>query len=305
LGASHNAVPIEAIRIGNGPNTYLFVGGIHAGMAPSTVMLAEELAAYYEKNPDEIPSHATLYFIPSLNPDSPHAPRSIAGRLNANGVDINRNWGCAWEEDVFLGGELYEGAGGSAPFSEPETMALKEFIEQIEPEGVIFWDAPINKGIVSYGVGCNSESPSSQLGLAYATAASYTLDKSSPDNIPGDVTNWLSEQGVPAAFVIIPQASNFNLEDHINGVDAVLASISIPSFERTLYLEQPFFEGDDVRLVQHQLADLGYLEAESVDGVYDINSKNAVEAFQKDRELDVDGVVGPKSWYSLFAPENE
>ncbi len=222
VGVSNNAVPIEALRIGNGPENYLFIGGIHAGMAPSTVSLVEELAAYYEKNPEAIPSHVTLYFIPSLNPDSPEAVGTYEGRLNANGVDLNRNWGCGWQEDIFLGDTLYKGAGGSEPFSEPETMALKKFIEQIEPRTVILWDAPDRPGFVSAGQGCEADTVSKEVGSLYAESSGYQFGVGEPKTAPGAIHHWLDQQGIPTFFVVLPRTTKFDLDLHVQSVDEVL-----------------------------------------------------------------------------------
>jgi len=54
-------------------------------------------------------------------------------------------------------------------------------------------------------------------------------------------------------------------------------------------------------LVQQQLLNLGYFDVDLIDSVYGINTENAIKAFQQDMRLDVEGVVGPVTWYVLFA----
>jgi peptidoglycan hydrolase-like protein with peptidoglycan-binding domain len=52
--------------------------------------------------------------------------------------------------------------------------------------------------------------------------------------------------------------------------------------------------GDDVRTWQQRMADLGRQIA--VDGIYGPQSARVARDFQRDMSLDVDGVVGPKTW---------
>jgi len=56
--------------------------------------------------------------------------------------------------------------------------------------------------------------------------------------------------------------------------------------------------GQDVRDVQNRLAGLGYSPGD-VDGAYGPATAGAVRAFQRDRGLEVDGVVGPTTLAAL------
>jgi len=56
--------------------------------------------------------------------------------------------------------------------------------------------------------------------------------------------------------------------------------------------------GPDVKLVQSLLNKIGY-NAGSIDGIYGPNTQQAVIAFQRDNNLDADGIVGPATW-SVF-----
>lgn len=59
-------------------------------------------------------------------------------------------------------------------------------------------------------------------------------------------------------------------------------------------------EGDDVRLVQQRLYDLGYL-ADDVDGKFGLQTQKAVRAFQRAHKLEkIDGKVGKKTIAALF-----
>lgn len=63
-------------------------------------------------------------------------------------------------------------------------------------------------------------------------------------------------------------------------------------------------KGEDVKLLQQQLAGLGYeLGASGADGVFGQATKAAVERFQRDRALSADGVVGAATWAALDAAQ--
>ncbi|GLX01211.1 peptidoglycan-binding domain-containing protein [Microtetraspora sp. NBRC 16547] len=62
----------------------------------------------------------------------------------------------------------------------------------------------------------------------------------------------------------------------------------------------PIMRGDDVRDWQRQIARLGY--AIEVDGAYGPESKAVCVRFQKDRNLDPDGIVGKLTWNAAFTP---
>lgn len=64
---------------------------------------------------------------------------------------------------------------------------------------------------------------------------------------------------------------------------------------RIIKLIDPPMEGEDVRKVQKALVAQDLLEAEQVDGIYNAATKLAVEIFQEQEALSVDGQIGPKT----------
>ena len=214
VGSSVQNITIEAIRFGYGPYVVLFIGGLHAGFAPSTVQLADEIAEYFTDNPNSIPENVTVFVIPNVNPDSPYSPGNLAGRLNANGVDLNRNWDCRWTEDARFRDQVVNGIGGSKPFSEPETQGLKEFIEKINPSAVVFWGAKYSGGFVSPGRCDRRSDVSFLLAEQYGRSAQYAVDDFEIDTgqiLNGDGTNWLDAQGFPAIVVLLPDYDEMGL----------------------------------------------------------------------------------------------
>ncbi|MFE2323019.1 peptidoglycan-binding protein [Streptomyces sp. NPDC059385] len=57
----------------------------------------------------------------------------------------------------------------------------------------------------------------------------------------------------------------------------------------------------EVKLLQRNLAGLGYLPLTGVDGAYGPRTKNAVLSFQSDNDLEVDGIAGPQTKGALTA----
>ncbi|WP_182886114.1 N-acetylmuramoyl-L-alanine amidase [Microbispora sp. H10885] len=64
----------------------------------------------------------------------------------------------------------------------------------------------------------------------------------------------------------------------------------------------PVMQGDDVRAWQSRMKTLGY--DITVDGAYGPDSQEACRRFQKDKHLDVDGIVGKQTWDAAFAAKS-
>lgn len=77
----------------------------------------------------------SLWVILTVNPDGNGANT----RVNARGVDLNRNWPTAWEKSA-------KGRKWSGPkaVSEPETRALKAFLAKTKPDKVVGLHQPLN-----------------------------------------------------------------------------------------------------------------------------------------------------------------
>lgn len=97
---------------------FRLIGAIH-GDEKASAMVAltylQDLADNSDTSPmcEYVVQNAETWVIPVMNPDGYH----LNQRYNAHGVDLNRNLSYMWQSG---------GGGGSSPFSEPETQALRD-----------------------------------------------------------------------------------------------------------------------------------------------------------------------------------
>ena len=73
--------------------------------------------------------------------------------------------------------------------------------------------------------------------------------------------------------------------------------------DRLLYLRQPMLRGDDVAALQRTLGSLGF-DAGRVDGIFGPDTKRALDEFQRNIGIVVDGVCGPGTldMFERFGP---
>jgi protein MpaA len=102
----------------------LVVGSI-AGDEPGGIAVTKFLAA------QAAVAGVRLWLIPDVNPDG--AARDT--RVNADGVDLNRNFPFRWRH---LGGPGSRFYSGPRPSSEPESRAIEAFIRRTRP-GLAIW----------------------------------------------------------------------------------------------------------------------------------------------------------------------
>ncbi len=130
IGFSASGRPIEVYTFGQGEKQLMIVAGIHGGYEWNTIALADQLITYINAHPEAIPSDVTLYILRDLNPDGDARSHDADGRVNARGVDLNRNfpvnWSATWDRSGCY--DTTPSTSGTAPASEPETRILMRFI---------------------------------------------------------------------------------------------------------------------------------------------------------------------------------
>jgi predicted deacylase len=139
IGFSVEGRPLHVYMFGNGELERMIVAGIHGGDEWNTITLANQLIEHLNQNPDEIPENITLYILPNLNPDGEARAHNKYGRLNHNGVDLNRNFPVNWLEDWDRAGcwNSLPTSGGTGPGSEAETKSLMNFISSHDIQALI------------------------------------------------------------------------------------------------------------------------------------------------------------------------
>ncbi|MDX2378831.1 MAG: DUF2817 domain-containing protein [Acidimicrobiia bacterium] len=126
LGRSAGGRPIVAERLGDvGGRRMLVIGVIH-GNEDDGVAVVEQL------RDSEIPNGVELWVVESMNPDG----QGAQDRHNGNEVDLNRNFPYNWGPIGVPGDPQY---AGTEPASEPETQAMVNFIEQLQPDVAIWY----------------------------------------------------------------------------------------------------------------------------------------------------------------------
>lgn len=234
LGLSVQGRQIESYVFGNGKDRLIFVGGIHGGYEWNSVLLAYRFIDYFGQNPNAVPQNLSVIIIPSLNPDGVFkitgkdgrftaadipSGSNGAGRLNANGVDLNRNFDCNWRPDAVWQGNKV--SGGSAAFSEPESAAIRDYVLKNNPAAVIFWHSQSN---AIYGSQCNSNMlpETSAIMKAYSAASGYPAAETFTQyQVSGDVTDWLASVGIPAMTVELKTHETIEWEQNLAGIKAL------------------------------------------------------------------------------------
>ncbi len=237
LGKSIENRDITAYHYGNGDTEILFIGGIHGGYEWNTVLLAYETIDYFKANPTVIPNNLKITIVPVLNPDGlnkvigkssrfelSNAPSSktdtTIGRFNANEVDLNRNFDCNWQSTGTW--QNKDVSGGSEIFSEPESQAIKNYIDEQNPKAVIVWYSAAG-GV--YASNCNNDilTETSTITKIYAEASGYpSYEEFDSYSITGDMVNWLAKENVPAISVLLTNHEDVEWDKNQAGIDALL-----------------------------------------------------------------------------------
>ena len=100
------------------------------------------------------------------------------------------------------------------------------------------------------------------------------------------------------AVKLFQRSNNMN---QTGEVDSLMLNV-LYSGNPSEYVIEQGNSGEDVKMVQERLTDLGYYE-EKVNGYYGTSTQNAIEDFQIQNDLDVSGVVDTDTFATLFSYE--
>ena len=237
IGWSVEGLPIRAHRVGFGNDHLILIGGIHGGYEWNTVLLSRQLLDYFKTHHDEVPKNISLHIITNANPDGLiritrgralekvdfSAVDTRPGRFNGNNVDLNRNWDFRWEPKAYWG--TREVDPGSAPFSEPETRALRDFILTLKPAQVVFFHSAA-RGIY-YGGKREGYEPAKKAAEVYSRASGYPLPQQGQSlmkyPITGAASNYLYSKNISSITIELATHSNPEYSENLKGVKALLA----------------------------------------------------------------------------------
>jgi protein MpaA len=151
FGQSVQGRPLWAHVLGNGPDVTLIFAAVH-GNETATPYQVQQLRAHLKRHPYLLKNRRVV-LVPVLNPDG----LNKRSRVNARGVDINRNYPGTWRQR--RPGERFR--PGSAPASEPEAQAMIRLTNKYRPHKIVSIHQPLH---------CIAYSGERSRGLALAMA---------------------------------------------------------------------------------------------------------------------------------------
>jgi len=195
------------------PPGIIFMGSHHAREHLSTEVplnVLEHLLKNYGKNPEitKLVNERDIYYVPMVNPDG--AMYDIKGRRykmwrknmrsernNLYGVDLNRNYGYGWGGRGSSSSRRSDIFRGPKPFSEPETSAIKNFIEENQHVKIVLTYHTFSELILypwghkNEGVGGKDQQVFETMARKMATWTGYTPQRSSDLYVAsGDTCDW-------------------------------------------------------------------------------------------------------------------
>ncbi|MEP0861962.1 MAG: T9SS type A sorting domain-containing protein [Ignavibacterium sp.] len=309
IGTSVQGRPIYAVKISDNPNVnedepqIQFNALIHA-REPQGMMTIMYYMYYLLENYGTDPevtylvNNREIYFIPCINPDGYEYNRQTnpngGGMWRKNrrqngdgsyGVDLNRNFGYMWgiNNSGSSGTPSSDTYRGTAPFSEPETQAIRDFTNSKTFKTTLNYHTYSNLLLYPWGY-VNTPTPDNDIFVEYSTdmVAYNGYENGQPPVILYDVNgssdDWMyGEQTTkPKIFAMTPevgstgfwpsQAEIFplaieNLQPnlYITWVAGAFVSVVNPSFS-----QQYFNPGDNVQLLIPSVRNKGLSNAQNV-----------------------------------------
>jgi predicted deacylase len=210
LGRSAQGRFLTAMVFGAPPVRTLVVGGIH-GDEPAASDVAGRLNEYLCRDRAAWRNRSVAVMV-AANPDG----LARGQRVNANGVDLNRNFPARnWK--AAQRGRYY---GGPTPASEVETQAVLRLIKQLQPARIVALHA------ISRGKYCNNyDGPARDLARRMSAFNRYPVRDTIGYPTPGSLGSWAGiDRGI--AIVTLELPSDLSAEEcWRQNRDALLAAL--------------------------------------------------------------------------------
>jgi protein MpaA len=192
FGHSVSGKPLRAYVFGDGPNTTMIFGAFHNN-EPASAAVVGMLREYLETTPAEWEGR-TIVLVPVTNPDSVRRQ----SRLNANGVDLNRNFPATWQPAAFAA--RYN--PGPKAASEPETRAVMQLVEKFAPSKIVSIHQPFHCLNWNGGKG-------RVLAEAMSVHNRYPITGDIGYPTPGSFGSYAEQQGIAIVTLEMPVESVF------------------------------------------------------------------------------------------------
>lgn len=236
IGKSVEGRDILLIRLGKGEKKVMFAGAHHAREYITSTFLMETIDEYARAYSEEgkygsfdikaMLGEATLYIVPMVNPDGVNLvqngidavkDKEKAARIrlmqdgyeswkaNINGVDLNRQYPCYWDEkDSNTDVPSSENYKGAAPATEPEVQAMMKLCNENE---FVLAASFHTKGEVIYWAdsGTSGAIPAAEhIAQTLADVTGYNLQPVSEDPAvyAAGFENWFRQEFLRPAFCI-------------------------------------------------------------------------------------------------------
>jgi len=222
IGYSMEGRPLQVYTFGDGERERMIVAGIHGGDEWNTITLANQLIQHLNQNPSLLPGDITLYILPNLNPDGEARAHNKYGRLNHNGVDLNRNFSVNWKKDWDRDGcwNYLPTSGGSGPGSEAETETLMNFIDNHSLQVLISYHSAA-LGVFPGGLPWEEES--TRLAQSIAEVTSYAFPPIDTGcTYSGTLADYAVSAGITAVDLELTNHYDTDFEQNLQVLDVLL-----------------------------------------------------------------------------------
>lgn len=138
-----------------------------------------------------VPPRSDVVAVPNLNPDG----LAAHARVNAQGVDLNRNFPSGWDPTTSRGDLQHS---GPSPLSEPESRLARRLVLRLRPDATIWFHQQRHSLVRAWG-------PSVPAGRAYARLVGMAFHRL--PWLPGTAPHWQNTRfpGTSSFVVELPR----------------------------------------------------------------------------------------------------